>query len=123
MFVASDTAWEWPCNIGIAEWYADHEKPQHAIAVYEHLLKQIQRKGLEGSESEYCGAFQPWLQQLFELSLRQGFTERAQYIAELIGDFHNEGFFEPSDYAEVVANVSALRHPDIRSLFDKERAG
>lgn len=104
----SDTSWEWPCNVGMAEWYSEHERPLHAIAVYEHLLREIHRKGLDESESEYCGEFQEWLQRLFQLCRDRGLTERALYVAELICDFQSEGFFGAAECAEVIASTPAL---------------
>lgn len=116
----SDTAWEWPCNVGIAEWYAAHERPLHAIAVSEHLLKQIQRKGLDESEREYISEFQEWLQRLFQLCQRQRLTERALHVAGLIGDYHEQGFFGSAEYAEVIASIPTLQHHEANEIIEKE---
>lgn len=116
------TRWEWPCNIGIAEWYAAHGRPLHSVAVYEHLLREVHQRGLTEAEGEYCGALQEWLQRLFQLCQHQGLTERALHIAELIGDFHGEGVIGPAEYAEVLANIPALRRREAREAIEKERA-
>jgi hypothetical protein len=118
----SNTSWEWPCNVGMAEWYSTHEKPLHAIAVYEYLLQEIHRRGLKEAEGEYCGELQEWLQRLFQLCQRQGLTERALHIAELVGDFHEEGVIGPAEYAEVLARIPALRRREAREAIEKERA-
>lgn len=117
----SDTSWEWPCNVGMAEWYSEHERPLHAIAVYEHLLREIHRKGLDESEGEYCGAFQEWLQRLFQLCRDRGLTERALYVAELIYDFQSEGFFGAAECAEVIASTPALRRREFGETIKRER--
>lgn len=49
--------------------------------------------------------FQEWLQELFKLCQHRGLTERALYVAELVGDFHDEGFFGIAEYAEVIGSV------------------
>lgn len=117
----SDTSWKWPCNVGMAEWYATRKKPLHAIAAYEHLLREVQRRGLDESEGEYCGMFQEWLQKLFKLCNHPGFTERAIHVAGLIGDFHDEGFFGAAEYAEVIASIPALRRREFGKAIEKER--
>jgi len=118
----SNTSWEWPCNVGIAEWYAAHGRPLHSVAVYEHLLREVHQRGLNEAEGEYCGALQEWLQRLFQLCQHQGLTERALHIAELIGDFHGEGVIGPAEYAEVLASIPALRRREAREAIEKERA-
>jgi len=105
MALESDASWEWPCNVGMAEWYVTKERPLHAIAVYEHLLREIHRRGLVESKGEYGSMFQEWLQELFKLCQHRGLTERALYVAELVGDFHDEGFFGIAEYAEVIGSV------------------
>ncbi|TKS63446.1 MAG: hypothetical protein EWM73_01439 [Nitrospira sp.] len=118
----SNTSWEWPCNVGMAKWYSTHEKPLHAIAVYEHLLREIHRRGLNEAEGEYCGELQEWLQRLFHLCQRQGLTERALHVAGLIGDFQEEGVIDHADYAEVIASIPTLRRREAREYIEKERA-
>ena len=47
------TAWEWPCNRVIAQWYVCNEMSEHAIAVYEHLYKRILREEMLEQEKKY----------------------------------------------------------------------
>jgi hypothetical protein len=118
----NDASWEWPCNVGMAGWYSEKSRPLHAIAVYEHLLKEVHKKGLDESEAEYCGSFEEWLLRLFQLCQIQGLTERALHLAELIGDFHDEGFVGAAEYAEVIASVPTLRRREFGENIDKERS-
>lgn len=115
------TRWEWPCNIGIAEWYCAHDMPHHAISVYEHLVAEIHQRGLVESEAEYLGAHREWLLQLFQLSSHQGLTERALHVASIIGDFHDEGFFGAVEYAEVIASIPSLRRREFAETVKQER--
>ena len=116
-----DGSWEWPCNMGMAEWYVEHDKPLHALAVYEHLLREVQKKGLDDSRAEYCDAFQEWLLRLFDLCKRQRLTERAIYVAGLIGDFHEEGVIGLVEYAEVLASLPGLRRHELRDSIERDR--
>ncbi len=118
----SDERWEWPCNVGMAEWYCAHDKPIHSISVYEHLLSEIHRRGLVQSESEFSSSCQEWLIQLFNLCREQGRLERAIHVADLIGDFHDEGFIGAAEYAEVIANLSGLRHREVGEILERERS-
>lgn len=118
----TDTSWEWPCNVGMAEWYEAHERPLHAISVYEHLLREVHRKGLNEAEGECCDALQGWLRRLFQLCQHQGLTERALHVAGLIGDFHDEGIVSPAEYAEVLANIPALRRREAKEVIEREHA-
>ncbi len=122
MALESDTSWEWPCNVGMAQWYATEEKLFHAIAVYEHLLREVRLRGLSEAEGEYCDMLQEWLQRLFQLCQNQGLTERALHIAETIGDFHGEGVIGPAEYAEVLASIPALRRRERREIIERECA-
>ncbi|OQW33842.1 MAG: hypothetical protein A4E20_12350 [Nitrospira sp. SG-bin2] len=115
------SSWEWPCNVGMAEWYAEHDKPLHALAVYEHLLREVQKQGLDDSRVEYCDALQEWLLRLFDLCEHQGFTERAIYIAGLIGDFQEEGVIGLVEYAGVLARLPGLRRHELRETIERER--
>jgi hypothetical protein len=117
-----DSSWEWPCNVGMAEWYAEHDKPLHALAVYEHLLREVQKKGLDDSRAEYCDSLQEWLLRLFDLCKPQGLTERAIYVAELIGDFHEEGVIGLVEYAGVLGSIPALRRREVAEIIDRESA-
>lgn len=117
----SDTTWEWPCNVGMAEWYVAQEMPLHAIAVYEHLLREVRTRGLDESEGEYCSTFQEWLFRLFHLCQRGGLTEWALHVAELIGDASEDVFFDPAEYAELIASLPALRQSQFSESMEKER--
>ena len=114
-----DGSWEWPCNVGVAEWYAAHEKPHHAIAVYEHLLREVHLRGLSEAEGEYCDELQEWLQRLFHLCRIHGLTERALHVGELIGDFHAEGVIGPVEYAEVLASIPPLRRRELGETIER----
>jgi hypothetical protein len=117
-----DSSWAWPYNVGMAEWYAEHDKPLHAIAVYEHLLREVHKRGLDESEGEYCGELQQWLRRLFDLCQCRDLVERAIHVAGLIGDFYEEGVIDPVEYAEVVASIPALRRREVREVRERERA-
>lgn len=118
--IGENSSWEWPCNVGMAEWYAEHDRPLHAIAVYEHLLREVHKIGLDESEGEYCGKVQQWLQQLFDLCRRQGLAHRAIHVAGLIGDFHEEGVVGAVEYAEVLASIPALHRHELRETLERE---
>jgi|CXWL01.1.fsa_nt_gi hypothetical protein len=116
-----DSSWEWPCNMGMAEWYAEHDRPLHALAVYEHLLREVQKRGLDESKGEYCDELQKWLQRLFDLCQHQGLIERAIQVAGLISDFYEEGVIGPVEYAEVLASLPALRRRELGETIERER--
>ncbi len=92
------------------------------MAVFEHLLKQVQRLGTDYAIGEYCDEFQEWLKQLFRLCQRQRMTERALHVGRLIGDYYEEGLFKPADYAEVIADMSVLQHYELSEKLERERA-
>ena len=112
-----ETSWEWPCNFGLAQWYLFHDKPSHAIAVYEHLYTQIRRMEL----AEYEDTYERCLLKLFELCVEQGLTERARHVAELIGDYHDDGLISVDAYANVLAEQAALRYREMRDVIERDR--
>ena len=112
-----DTSWEWPCNDGIAQWYLTNKMVEHAIAVYEHLYAQIRR----GETLDCTSNYQEWLSQLFELCAIRGLTTRARHVAELIGDYYNDGLVGPDTYAEVLAVQGSLRYQEMGELIHSDR--
>ncbi len=112
-----ETNWEWPCNVGIADWYVSNNKLEHAIAVYEHLYAQIRR----GEMAEYEENYQEWLLHLFQLSSDRGLTLRARHVAELIGDYYTDGLISPVAYAEILAAQDGLRYRELEELIDGDR--
>ena len=112
-----ETSWEWPCNFGLAQWYLFHDKPSHAIAVYEHLYTQIRRNEL----AEYEDTYERCLLKLFDLCVEQGLTERARHVAELIGDHHDDGLISVDAYANVLAEQAALRYREMRDVIERDR--
>lgn len=112
-----ETSWEWPCSFGLAQWYLFHDKPSHAIAVYEHLYTQIRRMEL----TEYKDTYERCLLKLLELCVEQGLTERARHVAELIGDYHDDGLISLDAYADVLLEKDALRYREMGEVIERDR--
>ena len=112
-----ETSWEWPCNFGLAQWYLFHDKPSHAIAVYEHLYTQIRRNEL----AEYEDTYERCLLKLLDLCIEEGLTERARHIAELIGDYYDDGLISLDAYADVLLEKDALRYREMGKVIERDR--
>jgi hypothetical protein len=111
--------WEDPCDLGMAEWYVDHDRPMHALAVFEHLYAQARCDELNlGDQERDLGLV---LTRLFDLCIECGITGRARYVAELIRDYHEDGLIDLSAYAEVFSKASGLRYRELGELVDEER--
>ena len=112
-----ETSWEWPCSLGLAQWYLFHDKPNHAIAVYEHLYTQIRRMEL----AEYEDTYERCLLKLLDLCVEEGLTERARHVAELIGDYHDDGLISLDAYADVLLEKDALRYREMGEVIERDR--
>jgi len=112
-----ETSWEWPCSFGLAQWYLFHDKLSHAIAVYEHLYTQIRRMEL----AEYEDNYERCLLKLLNLCVEEGLTERARHVAELIGDYHDDGLISLDAYADVLLEKDALRYREMGEVIERDR--
>ena len=108
---------DWPLHEGFVQWYGSAEMPLHEIAVLEHLLTMHRQGELAPGESDLEG----WLLSLFQLCVRQNLAPRARHVAELIGDYHEDGFVSPSGYAEVLAQQSGLRYLEFGQAIEDDR--
>lgn len=112
-----ETSWEWPCSFGLAQWYLLHDKLSHAVAVYEHLYTQIRRMEL----AEYEDTYERCLLKLFDLCVEEGLAERARHVAELIGDYHDDGLISLDAYADVLLEKDSLRYREMGETIERDR--
>lgn len=112
-----ETSWEWPCSFGLAQWYLFHDKLSHAIAVYEHLYTQIRRMEL----AEYEDTYERCLLKLLDLCVEERLTERARHVAELIGDYRDDGLISLDAYADVLLKKDALRYREMGEVIERDR--
>jgi len=107
----------WPLHEGFVQWYGNAEMPLHEIAVLEHLLTMHRQGELAPGESDLEG----WLLSLFRLCVRQNLAPRARHVAELIGDYHDDGFVSLSAYAEILAHQGTLRDRELGQVIEDSR--
>ncbi len=107
----------WPLHEGFVQWYGSAEMPLHEIAVLEHLLTMHRQGELAPGESDLEG----WLLSLFQLCDRQNLAPRARHVAELIGDYHEDGFVSLSGYAEVLAHQGTLCYREFGQAIEADR--
>jgi hypothetical protein len=108
---------DWHLHQGFVQWFRSNEMPLHEIAVLEH------------ARAEYClgrlapdeGFLESWLFSLFQLCVRQNFIPRARYVAELIGDYHEDGFVSYGVYDEILDQQSALRYRELGQAIEEDR--
>jgi hypothetical protein len=115
----NETDLGWPLHEGFARWYRSREMPLHAIAVLEHALAEYRRGNLSPRRDE--GFLEDWLLSLFQLCVRRNLLPRARHVAELVGDYHEDGFVSHSRYAEILAQQSALRYRELQQAIDEDK--
>jgi len=113
----SETHLDFPLHEGFAWWYLHRDITGHAIAVLEYLLTMIRR----GELGDYAESYEAWLMDLFRACVRHNLIARARHVAELIGDYHEDGFVSLSGYAEILPQVSALRYPEFGQAIEEDR--
>jgi hypothetical protein len=112
-----ETTWEWPCSFGLARWYQFHDKPTHAIAVYEHIYRQIRKMELV----EYEDTYEQCLLQLLKVCMEKGLVPRARHVAALMEDYYGDGLIGPSTFANVLAIQSALKYREFGEVIEQDR--
>lgn len=112
-----ETSWEWPVNLAMAQWYQSKGMLAHAIAVYEHLYTEIRG----GELREYQDVFQECLTSLFQVCEERGMISRARHVAELIGDYYQDGLIDAATYAEVLAIQGALKYREMGRIINEDR--
>lgn len=107
----------WPLHEGFVEWYWGREMPLHEIAVLEHVLTEYRLGRLQHDE----GNLESWLLSLHQLCVRQNLIPRARHVAELIGDYHEDGFVSLSGYAEILAHSGTLCYREFGQAIEDGR--
>jgi hypothetical protein len=117
-FVSQTEIDEWPLNMCMAQWYAEHGMVSHAISVHEHLYSLI----LRGEFHQDCpDEFETWLIDLLDLCRRRKLPGRAKHLCEVIEDYYNNGYVSLDGYAETLSVLPELIHAGIKQQIHSDR--
>ena len=109
----------WPLNVGMAEWYVERRKVDHAITVFEHLYSNVRRGVLH--HGEYEDQLESWLMDLLVLCQQRNLPRRASHVCEVMEDFYNDGYVSIKAYTESLSISPQLIHAGIRNQINSDR--